>query len=722
MLKTTRFDLGEEIKSEIGNQIIFLLLFLFMVLAIFLVDIDPSIHSIYVVPVVALTIVSMVVLTVFLLAKGIIVYRWIPVVGLFLIPPMVIYTYHQLGILILLPCAVLIAIVLINIKTGFILSAAETGLLLILSKNVVFSSDVLIYAIGGIWFAFGLTFLTIRIILETLKELNKKYSENIELLTEARDRQGILNQLISERTESNIQLVRMNQLANHLRHMAEEERKIKEEFVARVSHELRTPLNMIIGYCTLLMETHGERIRRFPRAIVEDLEIILRNSQHLSNLINDILDLSQINAGQMAIVKEEVDMGDVISEAISSVQPLFESKHLYLNLVLQPGVPKVNCDRTRIVETLLNLLSNAGRFTNEGGVTIQVKSIDRWLETRVSDTGIGLSKQKQERLFDPFYQADGSIRRSYGGTGLGLSISKKIVELHHGRMWVESEEGKGAAFIFQLPIDETVFDVNPARRWLNSDLVDHQAARPFSASDPVKPRIVIVDKDGDLTKLLQRYSGESEYVPVSELADGVAEVSRSLSRLMLINTNQLATDLEKLRSTEPLPLGIPAILCSIPTSIQDRVKWDIFDVLVKPIGKNDLVRSISNVGEDVKTVLVVDDDPDTRRLLKRMLLQTDRGITVVTASNGLHGLQAMKRQKIDVILLDLVMPRMDGYQFLEAKKKLQDNQDIPVILISGHQLQERPIVSDGLGIVLRGGITIKQFLECLSALSATLGS
>jgi CheY-like chemotaxis protein len=206
------------------------------------------------------------------------------------------------------------------------------------------------------------------------------------------------------------------------------------------------------------------------------------------------------------------------------------------------------------------------------------------------------------------------------------------------------------------------------------------------------------------------------------MTNGIDEIKRSPSQLMLINTNQISTDLETLRATQPLPFGIPAILCSIPTSMQDRIKWDIFDILVKPISKIDLLRAIANIGPGMKTVLVIDDDPDTRRLLKRMIMQKDKDIAVVTASNGVHGLQAMQRHKVDVILLDLVMPRMDGYQFLEAKKKVQEHKDIPVILISGHQLQERPIVSDGLGIVLRGGITIKQFLQCLSALSAALGS
>jgi CheY-like chemotaxis protein len=326
-------------------------------------------------------------------------------------------------------------------------------------------------------------------------------------------------------------------------------------------------------------------------------------------------------------------------------------------------------------------------------------------------------------LFDPFYQVDGSIRRSYGGTGLGLSISKNIVELHNGRMWVESDEGQGSTFIFQLPIEAPVIDMKSAKRWFNPYQADYPPpSHPLDSEGAIKPRIVTVDSDGDLTNLLRRYADEGEYVLVQNLAEGIKEVNQTPTRLLLINTDQISDDLEILRSTEPIPFGIPAIFCSIPTNQHNRAKWDIFDILIKPISQQAIQQSIAKLGPNVRTILVVDDDPDARRLLKRMIGQKSREIEVVTASNGFHALQAMKRHPVDLILLDLVMPKMDGYQFLEAKKKLPGSKDIPVILISAHQIHERPVVSDGMAIVLRGGITIQQFIQCLSGLSATLGS
>jgi signal transduction histidine kinase/CheY-like chemotaxis protein len=723
MFKTQNMNLGEEMKSDIGHQVILALLFLFIVLAIFLSDAIPVNDNIYVMPIVTLTLLFLVILTLILIPKGYLIYRWVPLAGLLLLPPMLIYAYHQTGILFLIPFIVLITPILFNFIAGIIMAVIETSLILLFSKVIPLSPDQVAYSIIGLWLILGVSILVLRIIFETMEELNKKYSENVVLLDEAREKQGMLNELVKERTDANIQLARLNQLANHLRQIAEDERKIKEEFVAKVSHELRTPLNMIIGFCTILIESNGERLKRLPKSMVEDLEVILRNSQHLSRLINDILDLSQINAGQMAIVKEETDLPELIGEAVSSVQLLYESRNLYLRTDIQSALPKICCDRTRIVEVLLNLLSNAGRYTEQGGVTIKAGKKDQSVEVQVIDTGIGIPKTKQERLFDPFYQVDGSIRRKYGGTGLGLSISKNIVELHNGRMWVESEEGAGTTFIFQLPIEEPAINPKSAMRWFNPHQSEYQhPSHPLGAEEKVEPRIVIVDPDGDLTRLLRRYMGQVEYIPTDDLTQGIKEVNQTPSRLLLINTDQISNDMEQLRSMEPFPSNTPVILCSIPTSRRTRAQWDIFDILVKPISQKALVSSIAKLGPDIKTVLVVDDDPDTRRMIKRMLNQKNREMAVLTASNGVHALQVMKRQVMDAILLDLVMPKMDGYQFLEAKKEMPEYKDIPVILISAHIIQEGPVVSDGLGVVIHGGLTIQQFIRCLSDLSATLGS
>lgn len=723
MDKTLMMDLMEEIRVEIGGKIIVGLLFVLIGLAIYLSDVEPVVENIYVMPAVTLSILSLVVLTLILTPMGYVWYRWVPVLGMVVLEPVLLSVYHHAAILFLIPLITLITPLLFDERTGVLQAAIQTAIVFLFSSPLSLASEQVFFLILTLWLILGVAVLTLRSISLTIEELNKRYLENKQLLNQARDQQGRLNELIKERTEGNIQLARLNQLANHLRQAAEDERKIKEEFVTRVSHELRTPLNMIIGFCTVMIESNAEKLKRLPHSVVEDLEVILRNSQHLSRLINDILDLSQINAGQMAILKEGALVSELVVEAVEAVQPLYKSKGLYLRMEIQPDLPLISCDRTRIVEVLLNLLSNAGRYTEEGGVTVRAKARQRAVEIQVVDTGIGIPKQKQDRLFDPFYQVDGGIRRKFGGTGLGLSISKNIIELHNGRMWVESDEGKGTTFTFELPVEEPTVSSTSARRWVNPYQPDARAhGRPFDADEKILPRIVTVDPDGDLTRLLQRYMSPGEYVPVETLAEGINEVNLTPVRFLLVNTDQISRDMEYLRSTQPLPFSIPVILCSIPTSERYRAQLDIFDALVKPISQKDLAETMAKLGAGIKTVLIVDDDPDVRRLMKRMLLLVNPQIEVFTASNGLHAIQAMKRHVVDAILLDLAMPKMDGYEFLEARKEIPGYAETPVVLISAHLTNEKPIVSDGLGVVVRGGLTIQEFLKCLSSLTAVFDS
>lgn len=723
MRRSLNLGLMEDIRAETGSKIVIVMLFLMIGLAIYLSDVEPVVENIYVMPAVTLSILFLVVLTLALTPQGYVVYRWVPFLGLVLLEPVLLSVYHHAGILYLIPLLTLITPLLFDERTGVLQAAIQTVIVIVFTSPLSLASDQAFFAILVLWLILGSSILTLRSISSTLEELNKRYLENKHLLNQAREQQGRLNELVKERTEGNIQLARLNQLANHLRQVAEDERKIKEEFVTRVSHELRTPLNMIIGFCTVLIESNAEKLKRLPHTVVEDLEVILRNSQHLSRLINDILDLSQINAGQMAILKEDAQISEMVVEAVEAVQPLYKSKGLYLHTEIQPDLPLISCDRTRIVEVLLNLLSNAGRYTQEGGVTVRAKARQQAVEIQVVDTGIGIPKQKQDRLFDPFYQVDGGIRRKYGGTGLGLSISKNIIELHNGRMWVESDEGKGTTFTFQLPVEEPVVSSPSVRRWLNPYLPEARAhGRPFDADEKILPRIVTVDPDGDLTRLLQRYMSPGEYVAVETLAAGINEVNLTPARFLVVNTDQISRDMEYLRSTQPLPFSIPAILCSIPTGERIRAQMDIFDALVKPISQKALAETMTKLGAEIKAVLIVDDDPDVRRLMKRMLLLVNPQIEVFTASNGVHAIQAMKRHVVDAILLDLAMPKMDGYEFLEAKKGIPGYAETPVVLISAHLTNEKPIVSDGLGVVVRGGLTIQEFLKCLSSLTSVFGS
>jgi signal transduction histidine kinase len=253
-----------------------------------------------------------------------------------------------------------------------------------------------------------------------------------QALEEARQKQVELGQIQEDLLKANQELVRLSKRQMALQQEAEQARQAKAEFVANVSHELRAPLNMIIGFSELMIKNPRVYGSKLPSALLADISTIRSNSQHLSRLIDDVLDLSQVEAGRMAITKEKTSVYDIVETAIEAVQSLYKSKGLYLETDLSSDLPLVYCDRTRIRQILINLLSNAGRFTEKGGVKVKVLQEEGHLTFSVCDTGPGISPENQEKLFQPFQQIDSSIRRRHGGSGLGLSICKQFVELHNG--------------------------------------------------------------------------------------------------------------------------------------------------------------------------------------------------------------------------------------------------------------------------------------------------
>src|SRR5258708_972481 len=287
---------------------------------------------------------------------------------------------------------------------------------------------------------------------DTFEWLWESSSRARRLLEEARDRKAELNQALDDLARANLELNRLNVMTQHLRQAAEDARASKEEFVANVSHELRTPLNMILSFSEMIVQAPETYSNKVPPALMADLTIIERNANHLSKLVDDVLDLSQIEAGEMALTKEFINFRELAEVAVTAVRPLYDLKGLKLEVDLPDDLPSIFCDRTRITEVFLNLLSNGGRFTEQGGVRVLVRQNGHNIEVSVADTGPGIAQADFGKLFRPFQQLDGSIRRRYGGTGLGLNISKRFIELHDGKIWVEIKKGIVTTFYFSLPI------------------------------------------------------------------------------------------------------------------------------------------------------------------------------------------------------------------------------------------------------------------------------
>jgi signal transduction histidine kinase/CheY-like chemotaxis protein len=572
-----------------------------------------------------------------------------------------------------------------------------------------------------IWGTVGILWLAMRPLLATARWAWSGHTLSQSLLAQSHDTQLQLRQTLEDLTAANQQLTRLIGLTDGLRMAAEEAHSAKQQFVANVSHELRTPLNMIIGFSQLIVnapQTYGTRL---PPALMADLNVILRNSEHLLSLVDDVLDLSQIEAGQMAITKEWVDPREIVSAATTAVLPLYETKGLYLRTSLPSELPPLLCDRTRIREVLLNLLSNAGRFTDSGGVEVRVQPHEREIQFSVTDTGPGIAEDDTKRIFRPFEQLDSSIRRRYGGSGLGLNISKSLVELHGGRMWLESHVGVGTTFHFTLPLELTTPTPVSATRWLNPDWDFHERTHPpLAPAVAPQPRLVVVDASGALKRLLTRYMNHVELACVASLEEAVQDVTATPAHAVLVNTATVSEALQGMRGATEMPFGTPVLMCAIQGMPEAADSVGATEYLMKPFAPADLLAALDRANLQAGTILVVDDEPDAVRLFWRVLSSSGRAYRVLTARNGHQALEVMREVRPDAVLLDLIMPEMDGFAFLAAKNEDPTLHDVPVVVISAQDPNRKPIVSDILSVTRSGGLSAHHLLACLEAISTIL--
>ena len=620
----------------------------------------------------------------------------------------------------LLAVPVGLATLAISRKAGLAVASALT-LLLWLAPEQWIPGDPGLRVVTALlmWSTLGMVWLLLRPLLTTTQWAWSGYESSQLALEQARDVQVELKQTLEDLNAANAQLTRLNKQAHALRQVAEEERRAKERFVANVSHELRTPLNMIIGFCEMITESpeaYGEDI---PAPLLADLSVVLRNSQHLSSLIDDVLDLSQIDAGQAALTKERVALAEIVQAAATAVRPLFISKGLHLDIDVPEDLPALLCDRTRIREVVLNLLSNAGRYTEEGEVRVKSWQKGNDIITSVTDTGPGIPKEAQTKLFQPFQQLSEAASRRQGGTGLGLSISASFIELHGGKVWVESEPGQGTTFYFRLPIDPPVALERPALgRYNPNQQTEERSRRPRRAATEVGPRIVVTESGNAMQRILSRYLDGVEIESASSLEEALDDLAQTPAQALLVNDMQVGRALERL-SAASLPYGIPALVCAIPGAEQATGVLGVTGYLLKPIAREALWAELDRL-DPVKTVLVVDDEPDALQLFGRMLEAAGRDYRVLRASNGREALDLLRWQRPDVILCDLVMPEMDGYQLLGAINQDSALRDIPVIIISARDPLGQPIVSNALAVTVRDGLSVQQVLLCIKALSAIL--
>jgi signal transduction histidine kinase/CheY-like chemotaxis protein len=628
---------------------------------------------------------------------------------------------NEPGFLILMPVPVVLAAVLLGLPAVTIAALGESALL-ILAVYVVPNADPtsMILALIAVWVTAGLMVAVYTPMYNITRWSWEHFQQAQNLLEETRGQKAELEQIRDDLALANRELVLLTERLAAMRLIAEEAQKAKAAFVAKISHEFRTPLNMIIGLIDTLTETPQLYGQGLSPLLFRDLEVVHRNSEHLASLINDVLDLSQAEAGRLTLHREWVDLIADINNALAVVNPLLEKKHLSLQLSIADNLPRVYCDQTRIRQVVLNLMSNAARYTEKGGISVQVSQKGQDVIVSVTDTGPGIAPDDAQRIFEPFYRGSGGFWREQGGSGLGLSISKQFIERHGGRIWFESTVGVGSTFAFSLPISPLSPTAGP-ERWVSEDWVFLERADwPSLPKLPYKRRVLICDDAGVLYPQFSRYSDEIEFVDTRNLAETSQEARRCPAHAVIVNTTsprQLEALLAKARSEIP---DTPIIGCAVPPRIDYALDAGAIAHLIKPIRQADLEKVLRAIDSPVKRVLVVDDDPDVLELFVRMLSIYDKTLQIATAASGPDALVELRNRPPDLVFLDIVMPAMDGWQVLEHKGRDKVAKDIPVVIISAEDSAEQIGTSEVLLASMGKGLSTNQILCCSLQLSKLL--
>jgi PAS domain S-box-containing protein len=500
---------------------------------------------------------------------------------------------------------------------------------------------------------------------------------------------------VTERVQRELALEETNRALRQARDAALEANRAKSEFLANMSHELRTPLNAIIGYSELLMEDAEAEGRT---ELLADLNKIKNAGSHLLALINDVLDMSKIESGRMEVDITEFDPAVLIDSIRDTIEPLAQKQHNRLDIDISRAPALMRSDRQKLSQVLINLLSNACKFTTSGLVKLEVRSDDSgWIELSVTDTGIGMSEEQVAKIFRPFVQADTSTTRRYGGTGLGLAISQRFCELLGGYIDLKSASGKGSTFSVWLP-EKVAFD----------------SIQPAGAQTKEAPSVLVIDDDQTTYELLGSMLAERGFrVEWVGTGDAGLQVARDQNPNVIVLDIALPgkdgwTVLARLKE-DPATASIPVVMVTSLDEPKLGLALGAQDYLVKPVKPRELINTIrrwlapSAVGA---TVLVVDDDPAMREVFERTL--TSVGYSVVLAADGNEGLRALDARGDDrplprLIVLDLMMPEVDGFEFLRRLKEHPRGAQLPVVVATAKELteQEQQMLAESAAKIIR---------------------
>jgi hypothetical protein len=505
-----------------------------------------------------------------------------------------------------------------------------------------------------------------------------------------------------------------NRQLEEARIAADAANKAKSSFLANMSHELRTPLNAIIGYSEML-EEEVEDLGQV--GLKPDLEKIRGAGRHLLGLINDVLDLSKVEAGKMTLYIEEFNVAAMVSEVAATVQPLVHKNGNRLAIDCRADIGTMFADVTKVRQTLFNLLSNASKFTEKGEIRLAVGEIDSpaSISFIITDTGIGMTPMQMDKLFQAFSQADSSTTRKYGGTGLGLAISKKFCQMMGGDITVQSEAGKGSAFTVLLPRTPQKF------------IPDTQSPGTLGDGSTANgPCVLVIDDDDSARDLMQRALAKDGFrVELAATGQSGLTLARRL-KPAVITLDVMMPQMDgwsvlTALKADPETAGIPVIMLTMLDEKQMGFTLGAADYFTKPIDFQRLHQVLEKCRKAAAslTVLIIEDDASTREMLRRTLEK--EGWRVAEATNGRAGLAELEKQIPALILLDLMMPEMDGFEFMEALRTGANTPRIPVLVITAKDLTEedRRRLNGGVErIIQKGASTREQIMAEVRAVLA----
>lgn len=484
--------------------------------------------------------------------------------------------------------------------------------------------------------------------------------------------------------------------------------RAKSAFLANMSHELRTPLNAIIGYSEILIE---EAPDNGLEDFLPDLERIHASGKNLLTLINDILDLSKIEAGKMPVYPETFELQALLKDLLRELEGRRE-KDVELRVQLPEPAILVHSDKARVRQCLLALMDNACKFTHEGHIEVRAQEAYGRVSVEVEDTGIGINPEQAKHLFEPFAQGDSSATRKYGGTGLGLLLTRRIVELLDGEIWVQSTPGEGSTFTLELPLHSSMID-------------DVQAAQTTGSKARRTPRVLVIDDDPQVLELMRR-TLEKEGFVVQAAANGPDGLRKAREwRPDAITLDVMMPEVDGWTvlgqfKDDPDLAAIPVVLVTFAGDRGPGLTLGAAEQLEKPIQRDRLLSVLSRLcPSGPGRVLVVDDDANNRELFRRTLSQ--EGWTVETAENGREALERMKGEPTRLVVLDLMMPEVDGFEVLEQMHQNPRWASVPVVVVTAKELTDEERVylnAHTARLVDRREFSTEQLVDWLRQVSA----